>query len=99
MDSQDAMEDFDHGLENVLRSLRNRAVEISTCGHVSPIERKRISESRGTFTDYAIVTSLVKHECIALKPVVLTSNGITGKRCIEPFEDEAGDSSKRARES
>lgn len=100
MDSQDAMEDFDYGLENVIQSLRNRAVEFSTCGHVSPILRKQISESIGTFTDYAIVTSLVKHECIALKPVVLTSNGIiTGKRCIEPLEDDAVDSPKRARES
>lgn len=76
------MEDFHYGLENVIQSLRSRVVEVLTCGHVSLIEIKRISESRGTFTDYAIVTSLVKHKCTALKPVVLTSNGITEKRFL-----------------
>ncbi|KAH9287639.1 hypothetical protein KI387_031756, partial [Taxus chinensis] len=95
IDFQDSIEYFEYGKDNVIDSLRNRALKDATCGHVSPIERQQLSDSRGTYTEYAIVTSLVRHECMALKAMSPVSNGTIEKRGIELLEDEKGDSNKR----
>nr|ATG71263.1 sirtuin 1 [Juniperus phoenicea] len=95
IDFQDSTEYFEHGKGNVIESLRNRALADATCGHISPIQRKQMSDSKGTYTEYAIVTSLVRHEYMALEPKALISNGTIEKRGIESIEVEAEDLGKR----
>ncbi|KAG9448560.1 hypothetical protein H6P81_008525 [Aristolochia fimbriata] len=82
VDFQAPRNDFSHDKTLVFQKLRESSVQDSSCGLYAAIERKNISEPQCEVTSYAIVTSIVRYNCVQ-DAIVHKNNGFVTKRRSE----------------
>ncbi|XP_068638263.1 NAD-dependent protein deacetylase SRT1-like [Aristolochia californica] len=82
VDFQAARNGFSHDKTLVFHKLRDSSIQDSSCGLYAAVERKNLSEPKCEVTSYAIVTNILRFNCL-LGSIVNKSNGIVTKRRSE----------------